>query len=111
MPLKSDATVSIHGRPASDPKLPVPRNLWPACVAIAGSADAVASLLSKAGIGAAAADGPANASRRIDLKAPIPVIILYASVWLDPTGKVVFGPDPLGRDLPLFRKLTAKLSR
>ena len=27
MPLKSDASVSIHGRPASDPKLPVPRKL------------------------------------------------------------------------------------
>ena len=106
MPLKSDASVSIHGRPASDPKLPVPRKLWPACVAIAGSADAVASLMSKAGIGAA--DGPANVSRRIDLKAPIPVIILYASVWLDPKGGIVFGADPLGRDLPLFRKLTAK---
>ncbi len=56
MPLKDDTVVSIHGRPASDPKLPVPRNLWPACVAISGGADAVASLMSKAGAGPAAAD-------------------------------------------------------
>ena len=108
MPLKDDAKVSIHGRPASDPKLPVPRNLWPACVALAGSTDAVASLMSKAGISTATADGPANVSRRIDLRSPIPIIFLYASVWLDPAGEVVFGADPLGRDLPLFRKLTAK---
>jgi murein L,D-transpeptidase YcbB/YkuD len=107
IPLKNDATVSIHGRPASDPKLPVPRNLWPACVAISGSADSLAGLMSEAGVGPAAAAGPANTSRRVDLKAPIPVIILYASVWLDPSGGIVFGPDPLGRDLPLFRKLTA----
>ncbi len=107
MPLKDDTTVSIHGSPASDPKLPVPRNLWPACIAISGSGDAVASLMSKAGVGPAAADGPANVSRRFDLKAAIAVIILYASVWLDPVVGVVFGPDPLGSDLPLFRKLTA----
>jgi murein L,D-transpeptidase YcbB/YkuD len=76
-------------------------------VALAGSDDAVASLLSKAGVAAASGNGPANATRRVDLKTPIPVVVLYASVWLDPAGGVVFGPDPLGLDLPLFRKLTA----
>jgi murein L,D-transpeptidase YcbB/YkuD len=107
MPLKNDSSVSIHGRPASAPKLPIPGNLWPRCVALAGSADAVANLFSKAGVGAAPANGPANATRRVDLKKPIPVVVLYATVWLDPAGGVVFGPDPLGLDLPLFRKLTA----
>jgi murein L,D-transpeptidase YcbB/YkuD len=106
-PLKDDASVSIHGRPALDPHLPMPRNLWPACVALSGGGDAVASLMSEAGVGPPAAGDTAENSRRINLAAPIPVIFLYASVWLDPSGDVVFGPDPLGRDLPLFRKLTA----
>ena len=106
-PLKDDARVSIHGRPALDPQLPMPRNLWSACVALSGGADAVASLMSEAGVGLPGAGDTANTSRRINLKAPIPVIFLYASVWLDLSGDVVFGPDPLGRDLPLFRKLAA----
>jgi L,D-transpeptidase YcbB len=109
-PLKDDARVSIHGRPTLDPQLPMPRSLWSACVALSGGADAVASLMGEAGIGQPAADGTAVTSRRINLAAPIPVIFLYASVWLDPSGEVVFGPDPLGRDLPLFRKLTATSS-
>jgi len=105
--LRHDARVSIHGRPASGPRLPVPPNLWPACVALSGGAHAVTSLMREAGVVLAPAGNAATNSRRIDLKAPVPVIFLYASVWLDPSGGVVFGPDPLGRDMPLYRKLTA----
>ena len=105
MPLKDEASVSIHGRPASDPKLPIPRNLWPACVAF-GPAESVADLMSAAGLDASAHDVAINVSRRVDLKTPVPVIFLYATVWLDQGGGVVFGPDPHGLDAPLIRKLT-----
>lgn len=105
--LKDDAGVSIHGRPSSDPDLPVPRNLWPSCVAIAGGSEVVTSLMSEAGVALSAAADVMTTSRRVDITAPIPVIILYASVWLDLSGGVVFGPDTLGRDQRLLRKLTA----
>jgi murein L,D-transpeptidase YcbB/YkuD len=106
MPLKDDATVSIHGRPNPDPKLPVPKSVWPACVALAGSADSVANLLDTAGVVRPPPPEPPNSAQRIDLKSAIPVIFLYATVWQDTGAGVVFGPDPLGLDAPLFRKLT-----
>ncbi len=106
MPLKDEALVSIHGRPAADPKLPIPRNLWPACVAL-GSAESVTNLMSAAGLDASAHDVTTNVSRRVNLKTPVPIIFLYATVWLDKGGGVVFGPDPHGHDAPLIRKLTS----
>jgi murein L,D-transpeptidase YcbB/YkuD len=105
MPLKDEASVSLHGRPATDPKLPIPRTLWPACVAL-GSADAVSNLMTAAGLDALEKDAMAEGSRSVVLKSPVPVIFLYATVWLDSSGGVVFGTDPQGLDAPLIRKLT-----
>ena len=105
--LKDDAAISIHGRPWPEPKLSIPRNLWPACVAVSGPPEKIQALLQRIGIevpGSSAELTPTQ-SRRVSVSAPIPVIVLYETVWLDADGSVVFGPDPLGLDADLARKL------
>jgi murein L,D-transpeptidase YcbB/YkuD len=112
LPLKHDRSVSIHGRPSTDPKLPVPRKLWPACVALSGSTDIKAELL--AGLGVSIPDEVFEAKpvvrRRVELPSPIPVIFHYGTVWLDPAVGLVFGADPLGLDASLARKLSNNAS-
>ncbi len=41
---------------------------------------------------------------------PVPVYILYQTVWLDERGDVVFGPDVYGRDRKLIQILKSKNS-
>lgn len=112
LPLKHDRTVSIHGRPSKDPQLPVPRKLWPACVALSGSTDVRAELL--AGLGVSLPDEVsetnADVRRRVDLPSPIPVIFHYGTVWLDPAVGLVFGADPLGLDASLANRLSNNAS-
>ena len=45
---------------------------------------------------------------RVSLKKPIPVHLVYATVWLAADGTVHFRPDIYGRDERLFRALFAK---
>jgi len=105
LPMKDDAAVSIHARPTQEPKLPVPRNAWPSCVAIAGAAEKTVEFI--ASLGVKVPEAPDNlTSSRIDLPHAVPVIFHYGTVWLDTDGGVVFGPDPLGLDSDLFRKLS-----
>ena len=45
---------------------------------------------------------------RVNLKKPLPVHLVYATVWLAADGTVHFRPDIYGRDERLFRALFAK---
>lgn len=108
IPLKDEGAVSIHGRPSSDPKLAIPRSLWPACVALSGPTETAEVLLKRIGadVSISSGQGSQTPSRRIDLPSSIPVVFLYATVWTDPVNGVVFGPDPLNLDGDLARKLS-----
>jgi L,D-transpeptidase YcbB len=109
IPLKDDGEVFIHGGPVLEPKLPIPRKLWPACVSVSGTQENVTELLIALG---AKTPMPIDdsmkeeaASNRVELAHPIPVVFLYSTMWLDGAGGLVFGPDPLGLDVALARKL------
>jgi murein L,D-transpeptidase YcbB/YkuD len=106
--LKDEGAVSIHGRPSPDPKLAIPRTLWPACVALLGPTEKAEILLKRIGVDVSisSGEGGQTPTRRIDLPSSIPVVFLYATVWTDPVNGVVFGPDPLSLDGDLARKLS-----
>jgi murein L,D-transpeptidase YcbB/YkuD len=108
--LKDDSAVSIHGRPAQEPKIPIPRDLWPSCVAISGPAEKTAALLQRLGIMPPSPSSGTSGSQRLTAPRLISVVFLYSTVWLDTGGTVVFGPDPLGLDACLLRKLSSNAS-
>jgi len=45
--------------------------------------------------------------RRIDLRAPIPISIVYRTAWVDHTGGIQFRPDVYGRDARVLAALAA----
>lgn len=110
MPLRDEAAVSLHSHPEADVKQPLPRSVWPRCVDIAAPTGRVAALLADAGLLGSPDAGASGGqeTQRIALPAPIPVIFIYETVWLDGDGAVVFGPDPLGLDAELARKLKSQ---
>ena len=46
--------------------------------------------------------------QEVTISNPVPVYILYQTVWLDESGDVVFGPDVYGRDRDLIQILKSK---
>lgn len=110
IPLRDEVAVSLHSHPATDKKPPLPSSIWPRCVDIAAPTGRVAALLAAAGLtGDVNSDAPdQQMPRRITLPAPIPVIFIYETAWLGGDGTIVFGPDPLGLDADLARKLKSQ---
>ena len=46
-------------------------------------------------------------TQKIALSRPVPVSLVYRTAWLDPSGKLVLGLDPYGRDARLWTALHA----
>ncbi len=96
--------ISIHGKPRTKP--PFRQGL--SCVALRQSETGLKALVPQLeneppqyGKGE-----PANhVPRQIDLPQRPSVIFIYATIWLDAGGELVFGPDPLGKDAKLNRLL------
>lgn len=107
IPIAGDSGVSIHGRPAGNSKGSLPRTAWPACVAVAEGPEKTGAFLLR--IGSQVARGTTSAedetSGRAVLGRPIRILFHYGTVWLDPSGDLVFGPDPAGLDDTLGKKI------
>ncbi len=96
--------ISVHGQPRK--KLPFRQRL--SCVALKESGTDFKALVpelerppSQDEKGEAAPPAPL----RIDLPDGASVVFVYATIWLDSGGELVFGPDPLGKDAKLNRFL------
>ncbi len=96
--------ISIHGQPRA--KLPFRRRL--SCVALKQSGADLKTLVPELQApppqykkGDAATYNPL----RIDLPKRASVVFVYATIWLDSGGELVFGPDPLRKDARLNRLL------
>ena len=103
VPFDKVGDVSLHGRPSARP-LPQLRH---ACVAMAEKQlQSLSSLLPTAQIAQLSAPDDTSAStrsRELPLKNTISVVFIYATVWLDEDGELVYGADPLGKDVRLLR--------
>jgi murein L,D-transpeptidase YcbB/YkuD len=100
-------TVSLHSRPTAR----VVPKLRQACVGVHEKALNLADLLPAYGFAQpslAAQPSQSVTPLEIQLKSPISVVFIYATVWVGWDDEVVFGTDPLGRDTKLGR-LTLRL--
>lgn len=104
MALRDEPAAALHGQPEKSAKPPIPRSAWPSCVGVQALSGRVQSLLRDAGL-TEKSSGEPRETLRVALPSAIPVIFIYETVWLDAGGSVVFGPDPLGQDAVLSRKL------
>lgn len=109
IPIKDDSQVSLHGEPSVRPELPLPKKLWPACVALKAGRDEIDGLLSQIlSVATKVTNLPDStaSSYRVEFRRPIPIIFVYATVWLGAEGELVFGADPLGLDAKLVKLLS-----
>lgn len=97
-------SISIHGQPRK--KLPFRQGL--SCVALRKSENNLKVLLP-----GLTGDFPqyrkddtaSHAPIQVNLPRLPSVVFIYATVWLDAGGELIFGPDPLGKDAKLNRAL------
>ncbi|MGI9479951.1 MAG: peptidoglycan-binding protein [Hyphomicrobiaceae bacterium] len=100
--------VSLHGQPT---KRAVPK-LRQSCVGVVEKALNLAELVPAYGFAQ-----PSLAARprqsvdpvEIGFKNPISVVFIYATVWVERDGDVIFGADPLGRDVKLGRLIFRRI--
>lgn len=102
IPLQGVGDVSLHGRPDARSRSQLPE----ACVAILPGEGPLVGLLPA--LDELAAPDAAKAmeertQRRVDLDQPEQVIFIYATVWRDTDGELVFAADPLARDAEIRR--------
>ena len=96
--------ISIHGKPRS--KLPFRQGL--SCVALRRSEMDLKALVPELENGSPQyrkGETANHVPREIGLRQRPSVVFIYATIWLDAGGELVFGPDPLGKDAKLNRRL------
>jgi L,D-transpeptidase YcbB len=101
-------SVYLHDTPSKSLFEPVQRAFSSGCIRTERPLELVELLLAdavhwnRAALDAAVARG---ATLTVRLPRPVPVLLMYWTVDIDPDGSVAFKPDPYERDAPLLRAL------
>lgn len=100
--------VYLHDTPNKDRFRLGVRSLSHGCVRVGNARELAAALLEDMpewGPGRRASAFSSWSTRSVKLKTPIPVHLVYATAWQDPTGRVEFREDIYGNDRRLVREI------